>query len=517
MFQRRVFIIILVILTLSLIFVSRPKVFSRGQQTAEVGPGGVSDVIVKLKQKQDSYRVQELSAEQVGFLSLYNSLDVQIAKYDTFRKRTSLKEAESIFDTYINANIDYNKDKLTISSSLAGSKEIENSYSFGIEKKLSTGTDIQIQAQDKRIDTDSAFATINPSHEAKLSATLKQSLGKNFFGIVDRSDIKITKIDIENSKYSSLDDIENIIHNSQVAYWQLVYKQVELSIREQMLDEAGKVYEAYKQRYDLGLVEEVDLYAIRANMRSRENDVASSYLDVEIAKNNLLFLLNQEDTLVNIRVLDSLELTHDSLDVYNELNCAIGLRRDYKVIENQIRSQGIDIAVKKNALWPEIDLEASFIRNGIDSGYKQSWKDVFDQNNPELSLGLSFRMPLEKRKEKSQLDQAKLYKQQLILSLKRTERLILKQIHNNVSQANMLKDQVGLLNSVVELHENKLKDETKRFNFGRSNTDTLIRYTEDLLKARLELASVLYDYQVSLVDLELGKNSLLERYWKEDL
>ena len=173
--------------------------------------------------------------------------------------------------------------------------------------------------------------------------------------------------------------------------------------------------------------------------------------------------------------------------------------------------------VKKNARWPEIDLEASFTRNGIDNKYRKSWDDMVGKNKHEAFVGMTFRFPLENRLARSELKEAELHKAQTLLNLKRTERLILKEITNNVKDINTLKSKIGLLTHIVELEDNKLKEEMKLLGYGKSDSDTVIRFEEDLLLARLQLAYALFDYRVSTANLERTKNTLLDEYWHGEL
>jgi len=471
----------------------------------------------ELSHNNDTANMIDISLEDVIQLVLKNSLDIQIAKFDAYRKRTNLEKAESIFDTFLNASVSYLDDEKKPANTILGTKTTTNTYSFGIEKKLPTGSKLKINTQDERTVSDSSFASVNPRHEATVGLSITQQFGKNFFGLADRAQIKITKIDIENAEYSSLDNIEQALYEAQIAYWNLVLKKKQLNTRMDMLKEAKKLYDIYKEKYDLGLVESGDLFAVEANLRTRQNDVLAARLEKEIAKNDLLFLLNAEDTSVQLNPLDSLHIVPYSVDLYTSLREAIEHRRDYKIIKNQLEALDIDIKVKKNSLWPEIDLETSFLKNGLDTKYQESWQDIAGEDNSEVFVGITFKVPLENRSAKSQLKETQLKKQQSILSFKQIERLILKEIHSKVSQVNTLMDQVRLLSSIVELEESKLKEETKRLKYGRSSSDIIIRYEEDLLQARLDLTRSLFNYRVSLINLDLAKNTLLDRYWEDEL
>lgn len=465
---------------------------------------------------QKKTELKKISIEDVSRLALQNSLDIQIAKFDAYIKRTDLPREESIFDAFINASIEYSKDKSAKSSTLLGSEIIEKSYSVELEKKLPTGTTVTVGGSNVTTKSDSLTSTMNPINEAAAEVLVVQELGKNFFGIADRANIEITKIDIDNSEYTSLIDIEKILYDAQVTYWKFVLKGEELIITEDMLKEAQKLYSIYQKKYKLGLVERADLLAAQVNVVVRQNSVIEARLEKQAAKNDLLFLLSESNFNLQLEALDSLEVTPVSVDLYDSLKDAIEKRRDYEKIKNKLKAKDIDIVIKENALWPQIDLEASYKRNGLDSNLRQSWGNVTGNDNPEIFVGLNLRIPLENREAKADLEQVNLEKEQLLLSLKRTERLILKEINNRVKDVNIFKNEVGLYSSIVELQQDKLKEEAKRLSYGRSSSDLIIRYEEDVLAARLSKAAALYRYRVSNIGLDLDKNILLSKYWEAD-
>ena len=291
----------------------------------------------------------------------------------------------------------------------------------------------------------------------------------------------------------------------------------ELRITEGMLQEAQRLYTIYKEKANIGLVERVDLFAVEANLRTREANVLLAQLQKEQAKNELFFFLNVDDLAIKLAPRESLEITPYSVDLYQALTEAVEYRRDYKSIKNQLEADDVNIVVRKNERWPEIDLEASFTRNGLNRKYKPSWEEIGDKNYRELFVGMSIKFSLEKREEDANIEEANLQKEQDLLLLKRTERLIFKEIHNQVKEVNTLKDEVLLHSAIADLQEKKQEEEFKRLKYGRSNSDTIIRYAEDVLQARLALALSLFSYQVSLIDLELNKNTLLDKYWRGDL
>jgi len=111
----------------------------------------------------------------------------------------------------------------------------------------------------------------------------------------------------------------------------------------------------------------------------------------------------------------------------------------------------------------------------------------------------------------------KIEKAKALINLKKTEREVLIQIKDSVRDCNILGKRLNKQKIVVKLQEEKLAAELKRYQYGRSDTDTIIRYQDDLLSSKLLYTQALLDYQEALIELALKENSLLDRFWKDTL
>ena len=462
-------------------------------------------------------RVYELSLRDISDLALTNNLDIQIVKLDLYIKRNDLDIALSLFDTFFSLYANYSDDEKEVPNVFSGTRARVRNSGIDIIKRFPTGTEASFGLSNMRNDSNSLFFTQNPFHEMTASVSLKQSLGRNFFGLKDRSDIKITKLDIENSEFTTLDEIELELSGVQKAYWRLVLANEELGICQDILDEAERLYEIYKRNFEIGLIEEPDLFATQANVKVRESEVAIAQLEVVKAQNDLLLLLSEENFEITIKPEDSLDTTSSYQDIYEALTAAVSNRRDYKQAKNALKISEIEVVAKKNSLWPQIDLEASYRRNGIDSYYKTAWQDIRKENQDEIYVGVTITNSFERKKEKAELAQKKLEEQKALLFLKQIEQTVFRQINSQVTEANTFSNEVIISKEIVTLQEQKLKAESKRLRYGRSSADIIIRYQEDVLNSRLSLARSLFNYHTSLIDLELTKNSLLDAYWQGQL
>jgi len=454
------------------------------------------------------------SIDEISKLALENNFEIQMAKYDAYIKQNDLDADESIFDTVILASATYEKDKLKPASTLAGTENTYYDYNFGLEKKLSTGTTLEAGFLNEKDTTDSPFVSLNPAYETTGKLKLTQEMGKNFFGLIDRGDIKITKLDIENSDYTSLEKIENYLADAQKAYWSLTLTSHSLKIQNEMLDTALNLQKINQKRLKTGLVENPQSFASDANVKKRQEGVLTAINTKFLAMSDLLYRLNLRESVV-IEPADELGFEMKEMPDYAEtLKSAFGHRRDYSKAKNDLIAKGIKLEMKQNNMWPEVNLELSLIRNGLDDKFSKAFGDVFSENNPEYYVGIDFKLPLENRLAKSALSTAELEKAKAILEVKRVERRLLADINNALNTLNTANNKQKLAAEIVGLQKKKLSAEQERYSAGRSDSDTIIRYQDDLLTAWLEYVQAMYNARAAYIDFLVSADMLLDNYWE---
>ena len=467
-----------------------------------------------LQEREDVYF---LTMEQVSELALKNNFDIQLAKYDVQISRTDQGVAESIYDTVLDAEIKYRNNQAATTSTLAGTKSLDNDYNIGVSKKAPTGTTLSVDMTNNRNWTNSAFATFNPSHDSSLGLTVEQELGRNFLGIQDRGNIKITKLDIENSGYTSLEKIEQTLAEAQGAYWDLVLALEEKRIEEEMTEKAEELYALQQEKLEDGLTEAPEVFAAAANYKTRLNELKLAENSVKTKMNTLRLLLNIPEDTKKILPAQQFSMDEKAQELENSLKSAFNNRRDYKRNFNDIKSKEIKLSMKKNMAWPEINLKASLAQNGLGEHFKQAVTNITDENNPDFLVSLSFSFPLENTLARSELTAAKLEKAKTLINLKLIERKITIAVIDQVRTCNVYRELVSNNQEVVSLQTKKLEEEEKRFYRGRSSTDTMIRFQEDLLVAQLRAAQSKLRYYLSLIELRQLEGSLLNQYWNGEI
>lgn len=461
--------------------------------------------------------ILRLSLDEVTEVALQNNFDIQLAKYETWIKQTDELQVKSIFDTMFDAEVRFRDDQSARASTVFGTQTRENDYNLGFSKLLPTGTDMRLFMTNERRSSNSVFSTSPVTHDSTVGVEVEQALGKNFFGVQDRGRVKITQIDIENSRYTSLDRIEEAVAEVQRAYWDLVLQRKRVEIEKDMLEQAKKLYELQQRKLNDGLVELPDAIAAEANFEAAKNRLRLAQNSFDSKVNVLKLLINRTDLEVTIEPTVKLRLPADELATIASLGKAYKNRRDYLSALNDAKSRDIQLTINRNGLLPEINLIASLEQNGLGDHFSDSAKAISENDNPNLFAGLQVVFPLENRRARAELKAAELEKARVLLNTKYIEKRISIDIVDQVRDCNVLAEVARNEAQISDLQITKLEEEQKRFNRGRSSTDTIIRFQEDVIQARLTAAEAIYRYHLALIELQRREATLLAEYWTEDL
>lgn len=473
-----------------------------------------ADYAVDLLMKEPGQKYM-LTLQEASRLALENNFTVQLAKYDAWIERTGEKDAKSIYDTVLEAEASYLDSQLARATTITGTRNVEHDFRAGLSKKLPTGTTIGVGYFSDRTRTNSAFATINPNYDTAVEFSVNQELGRNFFGIQDRGTVKITKRQILNSRYLSLRQIEEEVARVQGAYWELILQMEQVRTRRNMLGQAKRLFEFNQDRASHGLVEDPELLASEANYRARANDLLLAENELRNKENILRLLLNIEADETTLIPTGELEAPAAEPALGDSIKRAFENRPDYQLALTDIEIQDIRLSMARQGLWPEIDLKASLIRNGLDRQFKEAFSEVTSEDNPEFLTSLLVKMPLENNAAEAEKEAARLSQARALVNLKKVERTIAVEIMNQVRTVKVLNEQAQNRRIIAELEQSKLKAEEKQFENGRSDTDTIIRFQEDVFAAEAAALEAEYIHRVALIDLNLLEGTILNPYWEK--
>jgi len=453
-----------------------------------------------------------ISLEEVLRRALENNFDIRLARVEQRINLLNIPAARSVYDTLLSADANYAYDNFRKSSQYSGDLNKIGNYGLGVSKLLPWGTTLGLEFGNQYSFSDSAFTTINPSTESYLKATLIQPLLKNWGGMQSRGEIELVGIEMDNLNLAAWQLMESSLAEAGLVYWDLLEIQTKLKLEEEMENRARYLFELTERQLKMGMVEQVDLLAVSANLKIRESNVVYDRERMTTISRRLKLLIDDR-TPELLLPEEGLELPR-AVEFATFSDCmAVSLKNrwDYLRARQELQAGDIKLDLKQNSRWPEVDLVASFARNGLSNNWSNAADGIFSDDNPQYYTGLQFSYFLENNLAESETMQAELGKAGSIIRVKKIEREIYTQVDQQLRTSRVSLDLALREDKIRELQHSKLKEEEQRFKYGRSNSKTVIDYQNDLLQSQLNVTRALTVYYKSLIDLQVSQGVFLRR------
>ncbi|MDP3920286.1 MAG: TolC family protein [Candidatus Omnitrophota bacterium] len=492
--------------TLMLLLAFLPRSLKADQVQPLHGGIFVGDLTVP----EDGFSTGEpLSLDEVTRLALAENLDMRIARLTRESKHHDRSIAMAIYDTEIAMAGTYLHDEAKQSNSVFGNREIDGDVSISVSKEIPLGTNLGVDLISERHSTASTFSSLSRNYESLAKFTVKQPLLKNFFGWIDRAELRQVRLDIKQFDYDTLDEIEATLAEIRSQYWDLKFAHENLLTRRKALRKAQNFLSITREKLDIGLTEKPDVYAAEANVRQRVLDVLEATHTLFSASYALKVNLRMPEVEL---ILPADAPVFEPLDIdYSEaLDLALESRLDLKKKELEIENQETEVKIRKQEKWPDLDFEGSLGSQALERELGPSQTKVFDWENLQYYAAFKLSSPLENREARHAATQAELELQKVKREREKLRMIVGMEIDESWRNLQLTANRVRQTREIERLQRQKLEEEEKNFNRGRSDSKAIIDFQEDVIDAETEAISGLVDYMKAVDGYYRSANRLLE-------
>ena len=214
-----------------------------------------------------------------------------------------------------------------------------------------------------------------------------------------------------------------------------------------------------------------------------------------------------------------------SVDVDGAIRKAIDSRTDVKLARNSIEKSDINLKYFRSQVLPEINANVAYQANAVGGSqltpvsftgstsdqvraiiaqrsYGSVLGDVFSNQYPTWTVGVSVSYPLGGNTQQTNLARAKLQYSQAEQQLKNLEMQIGTQVRDAARQVTTNAKRVDSARVARDLAEQKLAAEEKKFAAGIQISFFVFQAQRDLAQARTNEIKAIADYNKSVVDFE---------------
>lgn len=441
--------------------------------------------------------------------------DTLIAREKLGGVEADYTSSKSVFDTELSAEADYTRDEFQRSSDFFGTREDTANWNIGLGKKLPFGTSAAFEWTNQRtrlfglptIAGASIFPTA-PTYESAIQFSVSQPLMKNFAGMNDRGTVAQAAKAFSAADLGTRYQIASIASYALYLYWQWVLSYAYMASWSEIIADSQHFLNITLERERLGVAEETDVLAARANLLNRRNGLLRARRNsIQIEKDLKILLGYAEDEQIKPR--DKMpQYIHDLItDEGEAISMALANRWDYLAQKDEIERLNIQLVNAKNKRWPELDVIGTIASNGLDSQYSSSLNQV---NHPQWAIGMQFSIPLENRYARGEFKKAGHEKTKAVIGLKKMENEISNTISELLRRLRLNEKVLANAQSAERLQREKLKEEMKKYGMGRSSSELIILYQDDQMWSEVSTLDAWANYIKTVLDLKLQENVLID-------
>jgi outer membrane protein TolC len=459
-------------------------------------------------------------------LVLESNLEVTVDRLDPRMAASDIQSAARAFDpklTFIGgasrAKQPQASSFLTLSDSLSN---LTHQASFSYSQLFQSGTNFKMDFNNNRFSNNNLRNLVNPYVTNSITVTLAQPLLRNFGFLPNNYQIRIAKNNKLASDYLFEQRIIQLINTVQSVYWDLVFSQEDIKVKQRSLALAQKTHSDNQRQVEIGTLAPIELVKSETEIANRQQDLTVAEFtfqqSVNTFKKYVSSLADPGTVAASVDPIDK-PLPQDTLknfDLAQSVAYAIEARPEIKQARKLLDNSDIQTRVARNQLLPRVDLQLSYGGSAlegrstninpatgeiIESGLGSAISTALSGKYPTYTAGVSVEIPIFNRGARADYTRYTLLKQQAENRLSSLQQQVALEVRNTYTQLEMKRAQIDIARKARELQERTLDAEQKKFQLGTST----IRF---VLEEQRNLALLQSNEIRAMVDFTKAKNTL---------
>jgi outer membrane protein TolC len=367
-------------------------------------------------------------------------------------------------------------------------------YSAELSKKFSSGTTAAVSTGVQGVRTDvTGFGGGAPieTYSGFAEVSLSQSLWKDFFGHATRLRWEREEALRTQEKQSYNLQARQTLIAAESAYWDLIYAQEDIKIREAGLDRAKAILQWVQRRNSNGIGDKADVLNAQGLAQARELELLNAKDDLRTAQQKVADQLE----IKNLTELPDLQGNlGQNRSVKSYVNPATAknriVRLDAYLAILDAKAKAVAADESQDSLRPDLVVQGSYKTNGYDDDLNGSWSKTTDPGHPTVNVGVEFRWLLDWETKGAARNAAKM--DALAATLKKERQLI----ESDSDWSELLRKNDELSKKIVvaqkisETQTAHAAAERQKLSKGRAITSDVITAEQDADEAALTLTKL---------------------------
>ena len=479
--------------------------------------------------------VRPLTIDEAVRLALDNNLGIRIARFNPQVQDLSVALARSAWVPAFSTLIEGAGTTTPNSGFLSGASTGQNKTTtgrmlsnVGIVQQTPWGGSYSVGWDSTRSTTTNVLSSFSPQLQSSLSLDIRQPLLRNFSIDNLRQQVILSEKDRDIADFGLQQTVATTSRAVRNAYWDLAYANASLVVQQQSLDLARESLRETNARIQIGTTAPIDAVEAQAEVATRQQNVIVAEAQIETAQDNLRALIFNPSSpdfwTTRIAPTELPAFQPTAVDVDGAVRSALQNRTDLLQARKSLEAADTNIRYFRNQTLPDVTAILDYGLTGLggtpvlrsNSGvgipvavpigtarnFGSVLGDLFGNQYPSWTLGLSISYPLGHSPQEANLARAQLQTTQAETQLKNAELQVVTQVRNVARQVVTSERLIDSTRAARELAEQRLDAEQKKLAAGTSTNFLVFQAQRDLAQARNDELNAILAYNRSQIDFQ---------------
>ena len=352
-------------------------------------------------------------------------------------------------------------------------------FHLALTGALPTGTRYTVSAgMNRRSDDLSLNNILAPNsfafqYDSTAKVTITQPLLKDFWIDRGRLNIRLAKTTVKRSEFGFQLLVMNVVNQVAGLYFDFLAARDEVKVQEKALELANQLVAENNNKVAAGAIARLEVRQSESQAATAKAALTAAIFSAQKADNLLKAVITHEfNTIqpVTIEPTEKLIAVYQALSLAESWRTGLEKRPDYQMIKQDLESRQIALVFYKNQLYPALDLQGTYGRNGYGNSTSESLGSIGDNHHPTYGGLVVLTVPLIRKTDRSNYQIAKLGEQSAVLSLKRKEDSVLQEIDIAVKEVVSRYQTIESTRQARLFAEEALDAEQKKLESGKSTS-----------------------------------------------
>ncbi len=452
-------------------------------------------------------RAEKFTMEDLLKVAVRVAPDLEAAAFDVETARANRRIAEGVTNWNTAAAVTKSISKLPAATNSSLDTQVLVSKLLPTNGVLALGTDVSQQSHTEPRAT-SKFTTID------LSVSVTQPLLAGFGPDVRDNVIRQTQHALSAATIRRSAAAREFVADVAEAYWRLALAWRRLDVLHLSLDAAEKQLATIQRGLQSGAIAKSEALPFAQSIATRKIDMANAEADIVAQSLALRILVGLEippDAPV-VRTIDLPRADTVAIDTADLVKRAIATSDALNAALEDARGAEAGVAVARRNLLPKLDLTLQGDVTSTHTTFSQALEELRYSRGYSLVAGASFALPVGRDAQKGTYAASRASLARARFGVQTARRTITAKVIGFATQAKTSAHTVELSDQVVNLAQQNVDAEQRKFELGKSTSNEVVRRQNELESARLQLEAANADATIALTRLEAASGQILQRY-----